>query len=92
MVIFMNNNQYSDIKICDRKKISLTGVKKVVNFNSEEFLIETTLGIISLKGSELEIIKLDTVDQVLSIKGRFNSLNYMDSDKKEVSLISRLFK
>lgn len=88
----MNTNQYGDIKINDRKKISLTGVKKVVNFNSEEFLLETTLGVISLKGSELEIVKLDTVDQILSIKGRFNSLTYMDSNKKEVSLISRLFK
>ena len=88
----MNTNQYGDIKINDRKKISLTGVKKVVNFNSEEFLLETTLGVISLKGSELEIVKLDTVDQILSIKGRFNSLTYMDSNKKEVSFISRLFK
>ena len=88
----MNNNQYSDIKVTDRKKISLTGVKKVVNFNSEEFLIETTLGAISLKGSELEVVKLDTVDQVLSIKGKFDSLTYNDGNKKEVSFISRLFK
>ena len=88
----MNNNLYSDIKICDRKKVSLTGVKKVVNFNSEEFYLETTLGDVSIKGSELEILKLDTVDQILSIKGKFNSLIYMDSNKKEISFISRLFK
>ena len=88
----MNNNLYSDIKICDRKKVSLTGVKKVVNFNSEEFYLETTLGDVSIKGSELEILKLDTVDQILSIKGKFNSLIYLDSNKKEVSFISRLFK
>ena len=88
----MNNNQYGDIKILDRKKISLTGVRKVINFNSEEFLIETSLGILSLKGSELEIMKLDTSEQLLSVKGQINSLIYMDSNKKEVSFISRLFK
>ena len=94
----MNNsniisNQYGEIKIVDRKKISLTGVKKLVSFNPEEFLIETTLGILLLKGQDLEIIKLDTTDGILSIKGRINNLNYMDSNKKgESSLIARLFK
>ncbi len=94
----MNNNslvsnQYGEIKITDRKKINLTGVKKLVSFNPEEFLIETTLGVILLKGQELEIIKLDTTDGILSIKGRVNSLTYMDSNKKgESSFIARLFK
>ena len=94
----MNNssvvtNQYGEIKITDRKRVSLTGVKKLVSFNPEEFLIETTLGVILLKGQELEIIKLDTTDGILSIKGRINILNYMDSNKnKETSIIARLFK
>ena len=98
MVIIMNNsnistNQYGEIKIVDRKRISLSGVKKLVSFNPEEFLIETTLGVLLLKGQELEIIKLDTTDGILSIKGRINNLNYMDSSKnKESSLIARLFK
>ena len=87
------NNQFSEIKITDRKKIVLTGVKKLVNFNPEEFLIETTLGILLLKGVDLEVIKLDTNEGILSIKGRINNFNYMDSNKKnEVGLIARLFK
>ena len=87
------SNNYGEIKILDRKKVSLTGVKKLVSFNPEEFLIESTLGIILIKGQDLELIKLDTNDQLLSIKGKFNSLTYMDSNtKKESSLIARLFK
>ena len=94
----MNNNnlvsnQYGEIKIIDRKKISLSGIKKLVSFNPEEFLIESNLGVILLKGQDLEILKLDTTDGILSIKGRINSLTYMDSSKKsENSLIARLFK
>ena len=94
----MNNtniitNQYGEIKITDRKRINLTGVKKLVSFNPEEFLIETTLGVILLKGQDLEIVKLDTTDGILSIKGRINNLSYMDSSKnKESSIIARLFK
>ena len=87
------NNQYGEIKITDRNRISLTGVKKLISFNPEEFLIETTLGVILLKGQDLEIIKLDTTDGILSIRGRINNLNYMDSNKnKETSIIARLFK
>ena len=94
----MNNdkvitNQYGEIKIIDRKKINLSGIKKIVSFNPEEFLIESNLGVILLKGKDLEIIKLDTTDGVLSIKGRINNLNYMDSSKnKESGIIARLFK
>ncbi len=87
------NNQYSEIKITDRKRISISGVKKIVSFNPEEFLIETTLGVLLLKGSQLEIIKLDTQVGNLSIKGKFDNINYMDATKKgDTSFISRLFK
>lgn len=86
-------NQYGEIKIVDRKKITLTGVKKLVSFNPEEFLMETSLGILLLKGSGLELLKLDTGEGVLSIKGKMDSLDYMDgTKKKENSLIARLFK
>lgn len=87
------NNQYGEIKIVDRKKISLTGVKKIVSFNPEEFLIESLLGVLLLKGQNLEIIKLDTSEGILSIKGKVDNLSYMDSNKKnELGLIARLFK
>ena len=94
----MNNNnivsnQYGDINIVDRKKISLTGVKRLVSFNPEEFLIETLLGVLMLKGQNLEIIKLDTTDGVLSIKGKIDDLSYMESSKKnQMGIISRLFR
>ncbi len=35
-------------------------LKKIESFDSEEFLMETTLGYLVIKGNELEIIKLDT--------------------------------
>ena len=75
------------------KKINLTGIKKVVNFNPEEFLIESRLGVILLKGSSLEIVKLDVSEGILMLKGRVDSLSYMDGNtKNKESFISRLFK
>lgn len=83
------------ISITERKNIVVTGVKKIDSFDDEEFLLETNMGYIIIKGSELEIIKLDTYQGNVSIKGRINSLTYMENankKEKEDSIISKLFK
>ena len=65
----------SEIKLNDRKKVSLSGLKKLVSFDPEEFVMDTNLGPLVLKGSNLEIVKLDIIDGNLQIKGKINSLN-----------------
>ena len=57
--------------------------------------MDTTLGFLNIKGSELEIIKLDTYQGNVSIKGHIDSLIYMDNfskKDKDNSFISKLFK
>lgn len=90
----MNSSNHS-ITINERKNIIITGVKKIESFDDEEFLLETNMGYIILKGAELEIIKLDTYQGNVSIKGRVNSFSYMESSgkkEKEDSMFSKLFK
>jgi sporulation protein YabP len=70
----MNHN----ITVTDRKNIMITGVKKIDSFDEEEFLMSTTMGYITLKGECLEIMKLDTFQGTVSIKGKINSFQYMD--------------
>lgn len=81
-----------NITISERKNIIITGVKKIDSFDNEEFLMETTMGNITIKGKELEIVKLDTYQGSVSIKGVVNSLSYMDTNKKEEGMFSKLFK
>ena len=53
------------------------------------------MGFLTVKGSELEIIKLDTYQGNVSIKGKIDSLIYKESinkKEKEESVFSRLFK
>ena len=54
------------------------------------------MGTIVLKGEGLELMKLDTREGVVTIKGMINSLTYIDENilkkTKENSVISRLFK
>ncbi len=87
-------NIHHQISISERKNIVLTGVKKIISFDNEEFLMEGNMGNILLRGEELEIIKLDTHIGNVSIKGLINSLTYLDSKEKtkENSIISKLFK
>jgi sporulation protein YabP len=83
------------ITLNERKNITVTGVKKIDSFDDEEFLLETNMGYIVIKGETLEIIKLDTYQGNVAIKGKINSLNYMEGSnkkEKEASVFSRLFK
>ena len=84
-----------EVKMVDRSNISITGVNKIVSFDDEEFLMETTLGYLVIKGNELEIIKLDTYQGNVSIKGKIDSMVYLDSNNKkdnDNSLLNKLFK
>jgi len=83
-----------ELKIIDRREISLTGIKKITSFDAEEFLLESNMGPILIKGSGLEIMRLDTHDGNVKIKGKINGFNYLDNKEKgkEESIISKLFK
>jgi len=92
----METNSYGshEIKITDRSIISLSGINKISSFDDQEFLMESNMGIILLKGEGLEIVKLDTHDGNVKIKGKLMSFAYIENIKKnkEESIISKLFK
>lgn len=91
----MENTFNHGITISERKSIQVTGVKKIESFDNEEFFMETTLGYLVIKGSSLEIIKLDTYQGNVSIKGKIDSMTYIEDNvkkDKESSLINKLFK
>ncbi len=82
------------INVVERKNVLVTGVKKVESFDNEEFLVETVMGYLALKGEDLELVKLDTREGNITIKGFIKSFDYIDDKKneKEGSILSRLFK
>ena len=82
------------ISINERKVMNITGVSKIESFDEEEFLLETNMGFLAIKGSNLEIVRLDTKDGMLSIKGTIDSMSYFDSLKKnnKSSFVEKLFK
>ena len=87
-------NYNHEINLNERKTLVLSGVKKIENFDDEEFLMETTMGFLLVKGESLELIKLDTISGDVSIKGKINTLDYIEDNKTKESqgIINRLFK
>ncbi len=84
-----------NIQINERKNIVINGIKKIENFDNEEFFLESVMGYILIKGEDLDLIKLDTYQGIITIKGKLNSLNYFDEENKKMkkeNLFSKLFK
>ena len=88
------NSYNHSINILERKNLSISGVKKIDHFDNKEFIIETIMGYMIVKGEGLELLKLDTLQGNVSIKGLVNSIQYAEESKKEKedSIFSRLFK
>lgn len=90
----MNNTTHT-LSIIDRNSINISGVNKVENFDKEEFILETVMGFMTIKGENLEMVKLDTIEGKVVIKGKVNSINYSENSKKkekQESMLNRLFK
>lgn len=88
-------NYNHGITLVERKSLIITGVKKIENFDDEEFLMETIMGFLIVKGEGLELIRLDTMQGNVSIKGLIKGINYVEEIKnkeKEQGLFNKLFK
>lgn len=89
------NSYNHTITMVERKSFVTSGVKKIENFDDSQFLIDTVMGYLLVKGENLELVKLDTMQGTVTIKGLINSLNYLDDSvkrDKENSIFNRLFK
>lgn len=90
-----NKNYTHSVNILERGSLSISGVKKINNFDEKEFYIESVMGSILIKGESLELIKMDTFQGDISIKGKIDSILYFDEKNKKIkmdSIVSRLFK
>lgn len=84
----------SNIILENRKKLTLTGAEEVISFDDEKILLNTKLGFLTIKGSELKMNKLDVQNGDLIIVGNISSIVYSGKELKreKENIISRLFK
>ena len=55
----MEEERKSSLSLEDRKKLTLSGVLEVVNFDDEKISLNTILGNLAIKGEGLKMNKLD---------------------------------
>lgn len=83
-----------DISLKGRKELEISGVKKIESLNSEEFIIDTILGILIVRGEELTMQQLDIEKGMLWITGSVCSLEYLDKEqnKEKKGFFKKIFK
>ncbi|MDZ5474321.1 sporulation protein YabP [Bacillus sp. 31A1R] len=83
-----------DVIMRGRKLLDITGVKQVESFDNEEFLLETVMGFLAIKGQNLQMKNLDVDKGIVSIKGKVFELIYLDEQhgEKAKGFFSKLFR
>ena len=77
----------------ERERLRIGGVLEVLSFDEEGIMMETTCGLLMLKGTGLHIGKLDLEAGDVVIDGNIDSLAYSDGSPLERhSILSRLFR
>lgn len=95
MIMEPNKVKRQEVKMLNRKLLELSGVLNVESFDSEEFLLETEMGYLMIKGSNLHIKNLNLEQGLVAIEGLVNELAYVDgagSGGKSKGLLGKLFK
>ena len=64
------------ILIQNRKAGTSTGVTEVISFHPEEILLETELGVLSIKGQGLHVSRLNLEKGEVDLDGEVSSLTY----------------
>lgn len=88
-------NVIQNIILENREKLNVSGVLDVLSFDDQIIIVETELGLLTIKGENLKINKLNLDTSEVTLDGFVSSLAYSNSDtiKKNASgFISKIFK
>lgn len=78
----------------NRGKLSISGVLDVLSFDDQVVMVETELGLLTVKGENLRINKLSIDTSEVIVEGDISYLAYSDkeTDKSKGNFMSKIFK
>lgn len=78
----------------NRGKLSISGVLDVLSFDDQVIMVETELGLLTIKGENLRITKLSIDTSEVIVEGNIAYLAYSNKEveKNKGSIISKIFK
>lgn len=90
----MNTSVIQNLVLENREKLSISGVLDVLSFDDQVVIVETELGLLTVKGDNLRINKLSIDTSEVVVEGEIYNLAYSenDLDKKSSSILGKIFK
>lgn len=92
--ITSNMNVIQNLILENREKLSISGVLDVLSFDDQVVIVETELGLLTIKGENLRINKLSIDTSEVVVEGEIYNLAYSDNnlDKRSNSIFNKIFK
>ena len=89
-----NTGVIQNLVLENRGKLSISGVLDVLSFDDQVVIVETELGLLTIKGENLRITKLSIDTSEVIVEGTISYLAYSNKeiDKNKSSIISKIFK
>ena len=91
----INSNTIQNLILENRSKLSISGVLDVLSFDDQIVIIETELGLLTIKGETLRINKLSIDTSEVIVEGQIDSISYSSKDlskKSNEGFLGKIFK
>ena len=90
----MNTNIVQNLILENRGKLTVSGVNDVLSFDDQVVMVDTELGLLTVKGENIRINKLSLDTSEVIVEGEISSLIYSQNkqDKSSATLLSKIFK
>lgn len=78
----------------NRSSAALTGVREVVSFDENQVVMDTDMGLLTIKGKELHVSRLTVEKGEVDVEGTLDSLTYSSNEayrRAGQSFFGRLF-
>ena len=83
------------LTIDNRASSTMTGIRDVVSFDENQVVLDTDMGLLTLKGKDLHVSRLTLEKGEVDLNGNIESIVYSSNEalrRSGESLFSRLFK
>ena len=90
----INTGVIQNLILENRGKLSISGVNDVLSFDDQVVMVETELGLLTVKGENIRINKLsiDTSEVIIEAPSSYLAYSDKELEKNKGSLISKIFK
>lgn len=75
------------LNVENRARMALTGIEDVISFDERTVVLASTVGVLTVDGEDLHIIKMNVDSKELGIEGKINGLSYIDKPMRRSGLL-----